>query len=172
VTSPPQPHPVISALPGRILGIDAGGSATRVVLLEGGEVTARPAGPPMNALLTPRFAGQLQDIIGTAGPTAVGIGLPGVRSASQARRLSQTLTRRAGCPVHVTDDDEYVITSGNPLARRSAARFHHPLASHPRYSSRRNSSTVRPVSLRMFRSVPGRMSRPAWTGTVVRLPSG
>jgi glucosamine kinase len=104
VTSPPQLRAVISTLPGRLLGIDAGGSGTRVVLLEGGQLTARPAGPPMNALLTQGLADQLLDIIGTAGPTAVGIGLPGVRSAGQARRLSQTLTRRAGCPVHVTDD--------------------------------------------------------------------
>jgi len=43
-------------MPGRILGIDAGGSGTRVVMLEGGEVTARPDGPPMSALLTTGFA--------------------------------------------------------------------------------------------------------------------
>ena len=58
----------------------------------------------MNALLTAGFTDQLQDIIGAADPTAVGIGLPGVRSAGWARELGQALTRRAGCPVHVTGD--------------------------------------------------------------------
>ena len=58
----------------------------------------------MNALLTAGFTDQLQDIIGAADPTAVGIGLPGVRSAARARELGRTLTPRAGCPVHVTGD--------------------------------------------------------------------
>lgn len=95
---------IASALPGRLLGIDAGGSGTRVVLLEGGQVTVLPEGPPMNALLTAGFADQLRDIIGAASPTAAGIGLPGVRLAGQAPEIAQTLTRQAGCPVHVTDD--------------------------------------------------------------------
>ncbi|MGH3153018.1 MAG: hypothetical protein ACRDOB_20150, partial [Streptosporangiaceae bacterium] len=73
-----------SVLPGRLLGVDAGGSGTRVILLEGGQVTARPDGPPMNALLTTGFAEQLLSIIGSVGPTAAGIGLPGVRQAGQA----------------------------------------------------------------------------------------
>ena len=60
----------------------------------------------MNALLTDGFTDQLQDIIGAAGPTAAGIGLPGVRSSGRARELGQALTRRAGCPVHVTGDAE------------------------------------------------------------------
>ena len=97
-------HAVAGRLPGRILGIDAGGSGTRVVILENGTVTARPDGPPMNALLTDGFAGHLRDIIGAAGATAAGIGLPGVRQHDEARRLGATLTRQAGCPVHVTGD--------------------------------------------------------------------
>ena len=95
---------VASVLPGRLLGVDVGGSGTRVVLLESGQVTARPDGPPMNALLTTGFAKHLQRIIAAAGPTAVGIGLPGVHAAGQARRLSRALARQAGCPVHVTGD--------------------------------------------------------------------
>jgi glucosamine kinase len=87
-----------------MLGVDAGGSGTRVVLLEGGQVIARPAGPAMNALLTAGFTDQLQDIIAAAAPTAAGIGLPGVRTAGRARELGQALTSRAGCPVHVTGD--------------------------------------------------------------------
>jgi N-acetylglucosamine kinase-like BadF-type ATPase len=97
-------HDIACCLPGRILGIDAGGSGTRVVLLENGAVAAQPDGPPMNALLTDGFAGHLRDIIGAVGANAVGIGLPGVRQPAQAREISATLTRQAGCPVHVTGD--------------------------------------------------------------------
>jgi len=91
-------------MPGRLLGIDAGGSGTRAVVLEAGEVTAQPDGPPMNALLTTGFAEQLLAIIDAVGPTAAGVGLPGVHWTGQAPELGQTLTRQAGCPVHVTDD--------------------------------------------------------------------
>ena len=96
--------PQLRALPGRLLGVDAGGSGTRAVVLEGGEIITQPDGPAMNALLTAGFADRLQDIIAAADPTAVGIGLPGVRRAEQAHELGQTLARRAGCPVHVTGD--------------------------------------------------------------------
>jgi glucosamine kinase len=96
--------PVANTPPGRLLGIDAGGSGTRVVVLEGGQVTAQPDGPPMNALLTTGSAEQLQRIIAAAGPAVAGIGLPGAHRTGQARRLGQALTRQAGCPVHVTGD--------------------------------------------------------------------
>jgi glucosamine kinase len=95
---------VASVPPGRLLGVDAGGSGTRVVLLEGGQVTALPDGSPMNALLTTGFADQLRDIIAAVGPTAAGVGLPGVHAAGRARRLGPALARQAGCPVHVTGD--------------------------------------------------------------------
>jgi glucosamine kinase len=99
-TSPPE----LRALPGRILGVDAGGSATRAVVLEAGQVIPQPDGPPMNALLTKGFAEQLQHIIVAADPTAAGIGLPGVHESGQARELGQLLTRQTGVPVHVTGD--------------------------------------------------------------------
>jgi glucosamine kinase len=92
------------SLPGRVLGIDAGGSATRVVVLEGGEVTELPSAPPMNALLTRNLPDLLQKIIRGAGATAAGIGMPGLRSREQAARLSAQLRRLVGCPVRVTDD--------------------------------------------------------------------
>jgi hypothetical protein len=92
--------------PGRLLGIDAGGSATRVVLVAGNRVARRWTAPPMNGLLTGCFLDLLADIITPAGATAAGIGLPGVRSAPEAARLSAELTRRTGCPVHLTGDGE------------------------------------------------------------------
>src|SRR5690348_18494337 len=94
----------LPSLPGRILGIDAGGSGTRVILLENGTVTARPEGPPMNALLTDGFAVQLSQIIEAADATAAGVGMAGLRQPGHARDLSESLCRLAGRPVHVTGD--------------------------------------------------------------------
>jgi N-acetylglucosamine kinase-like BadF-type ATPase len=104
-----QPGPAtgnstLPSLPGRILGIDVGGSGTRVILLENGTVTARPDGPPMNALLTDGFAGHLRQIIEAADATAVGVGMAGMRQSRQARDLGEALTRQTGRPVHVTGD--------------------------------------------------------------------
>jgi glucosamine kinase len=94
----------LPSLPGRILGIDVGGSGTRVILLESGTVTARPDGPPMNALLTDGFAAQLSQIIEAEDATAAGVGMAGLRQPGQARDLSEALSRQTGRPVHVTGD--------------------------------------------------------------------
>ncbi|MBO0803684.1 MAG: hypothetical protein J2P25_11500 [Nocardiopsaceae bacterium] len=94
----------LADVPGRLLGIDAGGSATRVVVLAGGKLSTLPSAPPMNATITPGIADRLLDMIGTAEPDAVGIGLPGVRTAGTAGELTQILTKLSGIPVHVTDD--------------------------------------------------------------------
>ena len=93
-------------LPGRLLGIDAGGSATRVVLVADGLVTRRFTAPPMNALLSTGLADRLAELIGAADATAAAIGMPGLRSPADAARLSEELTRRTGCPVRVTGDGE------------------------------------------------------------------
>ena len=83
-------------LPGRLLGIDAGGSATRVVLVADGQVTRRFTAPPMNALLSADLTDRLATLIGAADATAAGIGMPGLRSPDDAAALGAELTRRAG----------------------------------------------------------------------------
>ena len=93
-------------LPGRLLGIDAGGSATRAVLIADGQVTERFTAPPMNALLSGDLTDRLAELIGAAGATAAGVGMPGLRSPADAARLGAELTRRAGHPVRVTWDGE------------------------------------------------------------------
>jgi glucosamine kinase len=107
---------VARRMPGRILGIDAGGSGTRVVLLENGTITVRPDGPPMNALLTDGFAGYLRHIIEAADATAAGIGLPGIRQPGRARDLGDQLTRQTGCLVHVTGDADSARAGAFPGA--------------------------------------------------------
>ena len=96
---------------GRFLGIDAGGSRTKVVMLEAGNVTGLPDSPPMNSLLTQNLEERLHALIGAAAPTAAGIGMPGLRSLSQARQLGAALTRLTGCEVRVTSDS-YVARLG------------------------------------------------------------
>jgi N-acetylglucosamine kinase-like BadF-type ATPase len=98
------PREIPASLPGRVLGIDAGGSATRVVRVEGGSVTALPAASPMNALLTEQVLERLEQIIRPAGATAAGVGLPGMRSRQRAGDLAAALSRRTGCRVTVTSD--------------------------------------------------------------------
>jgi glucosamine kinase len=98
------PPGIPGPLPGRLLGIDVGGSATRVVLVADGMMTAQAVAPPMNALLTPDIAARLGEIIQPSGATAAGISLPGMRSAARAAELAQTLSGEAGIPVYVAGD--------------------------------------------------------------------
>jgi glucosamine kinase len=93
-------------VPGRLLGVDAGGSATRAVVVADGQVVEQRTAPPMNALLTMAHPDRLLELIRQARVVAAGIGLPGLRSAERAAALAGELTTRAGCPVYVTSDGE------------------------------------------------------------------
>ncbi|HXT91612.1 MAG TPA: BadF/BadG/BcrA/BcrD ATPase family protein [Trebonia sp.] len=105
----PLPWSVPGPLPGRLLGIDAGGGATRVALVAGRQVVRRQVAPPMNALLTEDVAERLLDLVTGWDATAAGIGLPGLRSPAARARLAAELTSRAGCPVYVTGDGETAL---------------------------------------------------------------
>lgn len=91
--------------PGHFLGIDAGGSSTRVVLLADGRLAKWVTAPPMNALLSADLDERLASMI-TPGVTAAGIGMPGIRRAESAARLAKAVSDHAGCPVYVTGDGE------------------------------------------------------------------
>jgi glucosamine kinase len=91
-------------LPGRLLGIDAGGSATRTVLVSDGRILAQETAEPMNALLTEEIEDKLLRLILRARPDAAGVGMPGLRSTERAALLGQELSRRAKCQVTVTWD--------------------------------------------------------------------
>jgi N-acetylglucosamine kinase-like BadF-type ATPase len=103
------PPGIPGPLPGRLMGIDAGGSATRVVLISEGKIVRRLLAPPMNALLTMDFAERLLGLITAEGATAAGIGMPGLRSPAAAARLSGKLTELAGCPVQVGNDGQTAV---------------------------------------------------------------
>jgi glucosamine kinase len=90
-----------------LLGIDAGGSSTRAVLVDGEQVTELRTGPPMNALLTSDIGGRLAAIIrGVPDVAAIGIGMPGLRSPDEAAALGAALSASAGRPVTVTGDGQ------------------------------------------------------------------
>jgi N-acetylglucosamine kinase-like BadF-type ATPase len=110
-TDAPEPVPpgIPADLPGRLLGIDAGGSATRVTLLAEGKLTRLAACPPMNALITPDFADKLLALIRLTDATAAGIGVPGLRSPEAAAELARKLTDQAGIPVRMTGDGETAV---------------------------------------------------------------
>jgi glucosamine kinase len=93
-------------MPGRLLGIDAGGSATRVALVADGRVIWRKTAPPMNALLTQNLTERLLELILPTDATDAGIGMPGLRSPRETARLGEALTREAGRPVYITGDGE------------------------------------------------------------------
>jgi len=90
----------------RLLGIDAGGSATRVVLITGEKITQLPTAPPMNALLTADLTERVLALIRPADATAAGIGLPGLRDPERAAELAKTLTSESGIPVYVKNDGQ------------------------------------------------------------------
>jgi N-acetylglucosamine kinase-like BadF-type ATPase len=89
---------------GSLLGIDAGGSATRMVIVADDAIHWRGSAPPMNARLTGDLEDRLLALIKPTDVTGVGIGMPGLRSAREAADLGRSLTERAGRPVYITND--------------------------------------------------------------------
>lgn len=92
--------------PGSIVGIDAGGSCTRAVLVESGLVVKSMVAGPMNALLTERFEEGLSEIVAALGGTSLGIGMPGLRCEEDAVRLGAAMEARTGCRTRAASDVE------------------------------------------------------------------
>lgn len=99
---------------GAVLGIDAGGTGTRAVLMADGEVLRTFTGTPMNVLLHADAVERLIALVREAGAPLVGIGLPGLRgeqpSADVARRLSEATSAR----VVVANDAETALAGAFP----------------------------------------------------------
>jgi glucosamine kinase len=107
-SDPGLPEHLPAGIPGApsecLLGIDAGGSSTRMVAIAGQAIVRRWSGPPMNAHLTGDLEDLLLTLIKQADATGVGIGMPGLRSPREAADLGRALTERAGRPVYITND--------------------------------------------------------------------
>jgi glucosamine kinase len=91
------------------LGVDAGGTGTRAVLVRDGEVVSRLSEGPLNVLLHADALDRLSRLITQSGATEAGLGLAGVRSDAEAARIAAELTRRTGSRVAVGDDAEAAL---------------------------------------------------------------
>jgi N-acetylglucosamine kinase-like BadF-type ATPase len=89
-----------------VLGVDAGGSATRAVVVRGGELVARFELPPLNVLLDVDAFDRLALVIADSGAQAAGLGLAGLRGAEHATSLQLRLRAATGVDVVVADDTE------------------------------------------------------------------
>jgi glucosamine kinase len=90
---------------GPVLGIDAGGSGTRAVLIVDGAPTQRYSSGPFNFLLDGDGVPRMAALVRAAHPAAVGIGIPGLaRVPDAAATFGAALTKASGVPARVAPD--------------------------------------------------------------------
>lgn len=89
---------------GRLLGVDAGGSSTKVALVEAGTIIERWEVEPLNALLEPAIQSKLEALIEHVRPDAAGVGLPGISDDERAAALAAQLQAHCQVPVHAATD--------------------------------------------------------------------
>ncbi len=91
------------------IGVDAGGSGSRAVVVRDGLVVERRDLGPINVLLHADAVDRLAGAVTDAGAVAAGFGLAGLRSESHARELTAELARRTGARVAVGDDTDAAL---------------------------------------------------------------
>lgn len=87
-----------------VLGIDAGGASTRAVVVRDGVVLSRQSVGPINLLLHADATERLVALIKETKAELVGIGLPGLRNALQALKVTSEVKERTGATVVAADD--------------------------------------------------------------------
>ncbi len=101
----------------RLLGVDAGGTATRAVLVSGTDVVARFDEGPLNLLLHEDAFERLVLLIKESGATGAALGIAGLRGHDAAVRLRERLEEVTGIDIAVGDDTEAALLGafqGNP----------------------------------------------------------
>jgi glucosamine kinase len=96
-------------IPGVAVGVDAGGSGSRAVVVRDGVVVERRDLGPINVLLHADAVDRLAAAVTGAGAVAAGFGLAGLRSAAHGRELTAELARRTGARVAVGDDTDAAL---------------------------------------------------------------
>ena len=91
------------------IGVDAGGTGTRAVVVRAGQVVDRITSGPLNVLLHADALDRLAAMIAASGATEAGLGLAGVRTATEADRIAAELESRTGAAVAVGDDAESAL---------------------------------------------------------------
>jgi glucosamine kinase len=89
------------------VGVDAGGTGSRAVVVRDGTVVERRDLGPINVLLHADAVDRLAAAI--AGADGAGLGLAGLRSAEDAGRIAAELTGRTGVRVAVGDDTDAAL---------------------------------------------------------------
>jgi glucosamine kinase len=92
-----------------VLGVDAGGSATRAVLMQDGHVLSRLDEPPLNVLLQGDAFERLAALITASGAVVAGLGLAGLRGPEHAAGMGARLAATTGVDVVVVDDTEAAL---------------------------------------------------------------
>jgi N-acetylglucosamine kinase-like BadF-type ATPase len=92
-----------------VLGVDAGGTGTRAVLVRDGATVARFEDGPLNLLLHEDALARLVLLIKETGATAAGLGLAGLRGGAEGRLLQEKLSAATGADVAVADDTEVAL---------------------------------------------------------------
>lgn len=90
---------------GPVLGIDAGGTGTRAVLIVDGAPTQRYSSGPFNFLLDGDGVPRMAALVRAAQPASVGIGVPGLaRVPDAAATFAAAITEASGVPARVAPD--------------------------------------------------------------------
>lgn len=92
-----------------VVGVDAGGTGSRAVVVRDGAVAERRDLGPINVLLHHDAVDRLAGLLLDTGATAAGLGLAGLRSAADADRIASELTARTGARVAVGDDADAAL---------------------------------------------------------------
>jgi N-acetylglucosamine kinase-like BadF-type ATPase len=92
-----------------VVGVDAGGTGSRAVVVRAGEVVERRDLGPLNVLLHADAVDRLAALLTGVRASAAGLGLAGIRSADDADRVASQLTARTGARVAVGDDADAAL---------------------------------------------------------------
>jgi N-acetylglucosamine kinase-like BadF-type ATPase len=92
-----------------LVGVDAGGSGSRAVVVRGGDVVERVDLGPLNLILHADAVDRLAGLLARTGAEAAGLGLAGLRSAADAEQVAVELTARTGARVAVGDDTDAAL---------------------------------------------------------------
>lgn len=87
-----------------VLGIDAGGGSTRAVLVGASGLVSRHTTGPINLLLHADATDRIVGLIKETQADLVGVGLPGLRNAMQALKVTREVKDRTGVAVVAADD--------------------------------------------------------------------
>lgn len=92
-----------------LVGVDAGGTGSRAVVVREGHVIDRRELGPLNVLLHADAVDRLAALVREAGAAGAGLGLAGVRSDAQADRIAAAVAERTGARIVVGDDADAAL---------------------------------------------------------------